>query len=108
MARRLVDEGRRRHPRIVDADLTADGDLVIRGVDWGPNVEKFFGRDEHEFAYTIRRDDLGAFAERAGLRPSKLLDDLADMWSGARFNELAVMLRESAPTRGFPVEFSSY
>ena len=108
MTRRLVDESDRADGRTVDAILNEDGDLVIRGVDWGPTVERMFERDEYEFAYTVRRRDLEAFAALASIEPSRLLDDLADKWAGDRFGELAQLLLQDPGERGFSVEFWSF
>jgi hypothetical protein len=108
VGRLLVNESGAENPRTVSAKIDGAGDLVFSGVDWGPGVEEFFGRDEIEFWYTVRRGDLGAFAKVASVDPDRLLESLHEKWSGARFNELADLMRTDPDELGFKVEQSLY
>jgi hypothetical protein len=103
-----VNQSKAEQPRTVDVEINESGDLVFSGVDWGPGVEEFFGRDEIEFWYTVRRDDVAAFAEAASLNPERLLGSLHAKWSGARFDRLAALMRTDPDDLGFKVEYSSY
>lgn len=106
VGRLLVDESDAENPRTVAADIDESGDLVFSGRDWGPGVEQFFGRDEIEFWYTVRRGDLAAYAGAASVDPERPLDSLHDRWFGDRFNELAALMRTESGDLGFEVEYS--
>lgn len=94
----LVNQGgpdRRR----VTASLSADGVLVIAGVDSGPLVEQIFGDDDYEFWYTVDADSLPRFMDRLGVAErDRLLDALVADWSGERFSALQEVLRAVGAT----------
>jgi hypothetical protein len=63
----LAQQRDERGSRQVWARLTADGAVVIEGVDVGPGVTAFFGEghEEYEWAYTIAPNDVPLLLDTA-------------------------------------------
>jgi len=58
---------RNRSNRHLEASISANGDLVIKGQDLGAEVESFFGFSEYEWAWTVSAADLQSFLESEGI-----------------------------------------
>ena len=71
----LRDERASKDSRYLEASLSADGDLVIHGSDWGAEVARIWGDSEYEWFWTIRAKDLPVF-EAALQAQNNLLDVL--------------------------------
>ena len=67
--------------RHLEASITADGDLVIKGQDLGPEVESFFGYSEYEWVWTVSAADCDRLLSALGAK-SDLLSALGERFSG--------------------------
>jgi hypothetical protein len=64
--------------RLVEAEITAEGDLIISGQDLGPSVGAFWGTEftEYEYAHTIERKHVTSLLKALGSSDG---DDVIDV-----------------------------
>ena len=83
--------------RLLEASLTATGDLLIEGQDLGDGVERIFGSREYEWAWTISAGDLPALLH-ALEATGNILSVLGERFSG----ESAALLGPFLETHNIP------
>ncbi len=98
----IVDEQIGADSRRIWASLDAEGNLVISGQDIGPKVERFFGTDEYEFAYTVPVAYLQAFFSLLKVESFENPLDTIKQFGGRNYEILADTLevaKESMPIK---------
>jgi len=98
----LRNERTAKDSRYLEASLSAEGDLVIHGIDWGAEVTRIWGDSEYEWFWTIRANALPAL--KAVLQAeNNLLDVLKTNFS----DENAANLPSFLDQHGINYEFWS-
>lgn len=67
--------------RLLEASLTSEGDLLIKGHDLGDGVERVFGAKEYEWAWRIPSSTIPALLRALGATDN-ILAALEDRFSG--------------------------
>ena len=82
---------RNRGNRHLEASIGANGDLVIKGQDLGPEVESFFGYSEYEWVWTVSAANCDRLLLALGAK-TDLLSALGERFSGERAADLQPFL----------------
>lgn len=98
----LRDERTSSMSRRLSARLTADGDLIVDGQDLGAPVRSYFGANEYEWSWTIRKQHLRALLAALGAN-SDVLAALKARFAPDRGDEIGTFLKDNA----IPCEFWS-
>ena len=102
----IVDERIGADSRRIWASLDAEGSLVISGQDIGPKVERFFGTDEYEFAYTVPVVYLKSFFSLLGVESFDNPLDAIKQFGGQNYEKLSDVLEQAKET--MPIKFWSW
>ena len=86
--------------RRLTAALTAEGDLVIEGRDYGAGVEAVFGVREYEWVWTIPAAGVTALLRALQASSDDVLAALQDRFSGEGAADLGAFLESN----GIPAE----
>ena len=78
---------RNRSNRHLEASISANGDLVIKGQDLGAEVESFFGYSEYEWVWTVSAANCDQLLLALGAK-TDLLSALGERFSGERAADL--------------------
>ena len=87
--------------RHLEASISADGDLVIKGQDLGPEVESFFGYSEYEWVWTVSAANRDRLLLALGAK-TDLLSALGERFSGERAGDLQDFLESEG------IEYSAW
>ena len=77
--------------RHLEASIGANGDLVIKGQDLGPEVESFFGYSEYEWVWTVSAANCDRLLSALGAK-TDLLSALGERFSGEQAADLQSFL----------------
>ena len=77
--------------RYLGVSIKPNGDLVIKGQDLGPGVERFFGVFEYEWAWSIAAEDCEKLRAALGMK-TNLLAALGERFSGDSAGDLQEFL----------------
>ena len=102
----IVDERIGADSRRIWASLDAEGSLVISGQDIGPKVERFFGTDEYEFAYTVPVVYLKSFFSLLGVESFDNPLHAITQFGGRHYEKLSDVLEQAKET--MPIKFWSW
>ncbi len=101
----LVNERIGTDSRRIWASLDADGSLTISGQDIGPKVERFFGANEYEFAYTVPVAWLSQFFLLLDVKSFENTLEVIKQFGGLNYEKLADALEIASET--IPIKFWS-
>lgn len=85
--------------RLLEASVTVEGDVRIEGCEFGDGVERVFGVQEYEWAWTIPAASMPALLRALGAADN-VLSALAERFSGDNAASLGSFLE----TNGIPTD----